>query len=704
MVQDDGRTTQTASSMSLMQNEPSIAINPHKPTNIIVGYNDASPLPGSCLRGHYSVSTNGGTTWASGTPLPTAGLVASRCTNQNTPTGYICCDTAIAFDSIGDAFLATMSWNNQILLYASTPDGSGNAGTSWNGPYIVGSGVIDKPAITVDRTGGAHNGNIYITWVDYYAGTGACGGSTNTNDRILVRTATLGGGGVPAFTGAAVQASDPASAFNWGPAITVAPSGSLYVAYQRMSTLCLSPANAIMISRSDDGGTTFALRGGVVDGAPVSPPFSFSSSRASAIPTITTTTNGTVFVAWTDSGAGNMDIQSRTSLTNGASWNPRVRVNNVATNDQFLPAATYTFGSIYVFYYSRESDMANIRGGLYVSTSGNGGASFTAATPFSSTFSNPNVCGAISGLYWSPCLWGDYIGAASASTGISSSEACAVWADGRDSFSAGDNDVNVYFKCNYNNIFYAHTSYWWLIDRAPPAAYIPANICIIYPPACITRWTAMILPTLGTVGSQFVSLAAMNLPPGVKASITPNVGYPPFNATISLNFTNAQCTSKQCLNTITLSATDGTNSSSIDTNEILSTLPYLITDTNVYNPGQSVNLTGIGFTPSSPITVKLDGSTAGSAKTGNDGGFNLAISLPTALQNGQHTLLATDSQSKTANTTIITPVVSYETDTGIKTQAPPTPLSPTAILLLATTISAIAAIPLSRRRRLASSR
>ncbi len=703
-ISDDSRTTQTASSMSMMQNEPAIAINPAKTSNIIVGYNDASPLPGSCLRGHYSVSTDGGTTWTSGTPLPTTGLALTPCTNQNTPTGYICCDVALAFDSLGNAYLATMSWNNQILLYKSAPDGSGNAGGTWTGPYIVGSGTIDKPAIVVDRTGGAHNGNIYIAWVDYFTGSAstACDGSTTTTkDRILVRTATLSGG-VPTFSGAAVQASDPASGFNWGPSITVAPSGSLYVAYLRLANICIRSANAVMISRSDDGGSSFALRGGVVDGGVSSPLGGFSGSRASSFPAIATTSNGTVFVAWTDIGAGNMDVQSRASLTSGASWNARVRVNGVATNDQFLPAAASLGSSVYAFFYSRESDVANINGGLYLAVSSNGGATFAAATSFSSTFSNPNVCS----TGWRPCLWGDYIGAASASTGAFTSKACAVWGDSRDSPSIGSNDVNTYFKCWYNTIFLKPIPWWWLIIRPPIDAVVPFNICKIIPQACVLHWTGIVLPSEGTRGPTLVDLSYKPVS-GVNVTIMPREGFPPFNATIDVDFSGAQCTSTpSCLESIMISASDGTNSTEIGTDATLSNVPALITDTNIYNPGDNVNLTGIGFTPSSSVTVTLDGNAAGTPTTKGDGSFSIIVSLPSNIPNGQHTLTATDSQSKSASATIITPQVEIESETGVPPpHASPltTPtLSPLAFILLLATIGAIAALPVIRRKQYAS--
>src|SRR6266849_6784003 len=127
VVQDDRRTTQTAASMPLMQNEPSIAINPKKPSNIIVGYNDFSTLPQTNLpRPFWSYTTDGGTTWIAGAGnLPRFPAAPD-----------LCCDTALAFDKNGTAYLATMTFNidgGLIVLYVSTPDGSGNAGAMWKG-------------------------------------------------------------------------------------------------------------------------------------------------------------------------------------------------------------------------------------------------------------------------------------------------------------------------------------------------------------------------------------------------------------------------------------------------------------------------------------------------------------------------------------------------------------------------------------------
>lgn len=654
---------------------------------------------GSHWRPHWSYTTNGGATWASGSAtLPSTGTTAA-----------LCCDTNVAFDSNGNAFLVTMTQGSQILLYVSTPDGSGNAGASWTDPTIVGSGSVDKPVIEIDRTGGAHNGNIYIAWVDYQASnTVSC--STPQTDRILLRTATYGGG-VITFSGAAVQASDPGTNYNWGPALAISSSGSVYVPYLRLTTLCLNTVNAIMISRSDDGGTSFALRAQVVDGTPVSPPFNDGySDRFSSFPTITTTDNGTVFVAWTDSGAGNMDIQSRASVTNGASWHSRVRVNLVATNDQFTPAATFTSGTLYVFYYSREGDNSNLRGGPYVATSSNGGASFSAGAAFSSTMSDPSaVCvSSVSNL----CLWGDYMGADSAATQFGN-EACAVWGDSRDSPSTTSNDVNVYFKCIHNSNVQAVccVHYWWGITRNPITTVVPLNPCIIFPVDCHAIWWATFFDPITTDPPIQVTLTTPNLPTGVKVALsTTSVfvggGYPTTNVSVNVDFSGVQCGSATCLQDVTIAATDGKNATAVTSTEVVTTVPYLILDAMAYNPHDNVNVTGIGFTANSTAALKLDGSpVGGTINTRRDGSFSLLLNLASSIFNGTHTLTSTDiSSGKTASANFTTPRGADESDTGIKPPSPtpgtstPT-ISPLASLLLAVTIGIIACLSTLGRRR-----
>ena len=663
-----------------MQNEPSIAINPKKPTNMIVSYNDASLLATiHRVRPHWSYTTDGGVTWQAGaSSLSDAGT--------NAP---LCCDTGVAFDSNGYAYLVTETYGTQILLYVSAPDGSGNAGASWSGPSIVGSGSVDKPAMAIDKTGGTHNGNIYIAWVDYQSGSGGCGGAKT---KILLRTATLSGG-TPVFSSSAVQASPADTNYYVGPALAVAPSGSLFVAYQRDSGPCQGTINGILVSRSDDGGSTFALSGSVADNSPAYTP-SDDAVAANPFPTIATTNNGTVFVAWTDGGSTYLDIQSRASVTNGASWNARVRVS-MTTKDQFHPAATFVSGKIYVFYYSRQLDPSNYYGALYLSTSTNGGASFGPNSAFSSTFSDPSVCS----IGWTPCLWGDYISADAEGDNISN-QACPAWADSRDSQSTGDNDVNVYTKCVYGGIVIPSPPWWWRIIRPPIARVVPYmnKGC---PLLCTSRWQADVYST-GTGGASTpVSLTATGLPPGVTLSIMPESALPPFKATISVNFTNAQCTSTtSCLQTVSITASDGTNSTAIATDTTLSNVPYLITDTNVYNPGENVNLTGFGFSSNSAVTVKLDGITKGSSTTGNNGSFNIIVNLASTTFNGTHTLTATDSQSKTASTSFLTPKVEVESASGLPPplQPPRTlTLTPPTLLLVMMTIGTIAI--LTKRKR-----
>ena len=698
----DYRTTNSSASEPWQQNEPSVAINPKKPTNMIVGYNDFSCLySDNCLAPHWSYSTDGGVTWTSG-----AGLLSS--------TGLaavLWSDTSVAFDSSGNAYLVTMTQpgaGSNIVLYVSLPDGSGNAGASWNGPYIVstscnGNGCFtDQPKVVVDNTIGSHSGNIYIVWTETFISNG------QTYEKIMTRRVTLSGG-VPSFSAPVEASNSPSDQFNSLSEIAVAPDGSVYVTYIRLSSVfggfgtSYTP-NAVMISRSDDGAGSFTLKGQVVDSGIAAPTVRNGFNQGyepsdTNIPTIAVTGDGTVFVAWT----GGNDIISRTSSNKGASWNAQVQVDNRGVNDfsdRFLPAAAYmggVAGRLYVFYYSRQADKNNYYGGPYMVYSTNDGSSFTKSSLFSNTFSNPDTC---STAGWRPCLWGDYMGATAVRSfsGITTTNVlCAVWGDSRDSNSINDNDINVYIRCFSNFQITQPIAWTWRILR--PVYYagpfpVPPGGC----PACVREWTAVVLPTNSTQGTMPVNLTPVNVPTGVTVNIKPASAIPPYNATITLNFAGATCSAAPaCFDKIGISATDGVNTTGYNMTEVLVSSPFLSTDTNVYNPGGMVNVTGLAFTAGSNATISLDGNRLSTVRVDSTEGFSNIITLPTILPKGIHTLQATDTSGKTASTSFSSPIVQAE---GWHLTGALSTLTPITMALVAVTLGTVAAISINRKRGL----
>src|SRR6266446_5256537 len=92
-------------------------------------------------------SLDGGTTWSGGVV---------------TPIGHKGGDPACAYGRNGDAYfisLVSPPGMRAIYLYRSK-----DGGETWAGPFpITAGGGFDRPYIVVDRSGGKHNGRIYLT-------------------------------------------------------------------------------------------------------------------------------------------------------------------------------------------------------------------------------------------------------------------------------------------------------------------------------------------------------------------------------------------------------------------------------------------------------------------------------------------------------------------------------------------------------------
>jgi hypothetical protein len=676
----DRRVTQTANSIVLSQTEPSIAVNPRQPNNIIVGYNDDSQLNTVGFpRPHYSVSTNGGQAWTAGTNA----LVA--------PTGDIhslCCDPGVAFDSAGNAYYATMDddFNAQpgynIIIYTSAPGADGNAGAIWSNPVIVSSNGdrVDKPAIAVDRTGGAHDGNIYVAWVNYTYDTQGF----LTNMTILFRVGRLVGG-VPTFTTNQVVASAN-TGFFWGPALAVAPDGTLYVSYFHMTPPCVqtyygceyiagfSYTDAIMVSRSDDGGSTFALVNGKVASVAGPAVTDGAAIRTSALPTITVTADGTVVAAWTDSGvgtgagAGRLDVRSARSTDRGATWSTPITVNNDPADtktDHFLPVATAAGSTIYIFFYDRRNDPADTDAYLYAAKSTDDGQTFPVNFAVSDTASDPSVCS--SQAPPAPCLWGDYLSATELTEGpLLEPHFYVVWADSRDSVSAGDEDVNIYFNTfGVGGIAITQTWNWrlTLLNQL-----FPLSACRTFSSLCSASIAAKILATGGF--NQTVNLYAGTLPPGVSVSFSTIAGTPPFSSLINVDARNATCSSNACVDDIVLYANSTDGPKPITLQLTLNNKPFIQLDSSMYAPGSNMTLTAEGLTPNTQVQLLLGGVTLSTYTTDGTGSLKLSQVIPEQATNGVHTLYITDTSGTTlATTSFVT--TNAQVDVEFVPQIPP---------------------------------
>ncbi|MHC1775052.1 MAG: T9SS type A sorting domain-containing protein [Lentimicrobium sp.] len=140
----------------IFDGEPYLAINPQNPRHMVVAWMGYVFLNRIMIK--TRVSFNGGTTWS------------SVQNTQHVAEGYTSADPSVDFDSNGNVFLCLIDYDPYFTSGAVYIRKSTDGGLSWGNPVEVinynsdpGKLPIDRPWISIDRSGGENNGYIYVT-------------------------------------------------------------------------------------------------------------------------------------------------------------------------------------------------------------------------------------------------------------------------------------------------------------------------------------------------------------------------------------------------------------------------------------------------------------------------------------------------------------------------------------------------------------
>jgi hypothetical protein len=344
------------------QNEPAIAQNPTKPSQLIAGSNDeideppctASGCPftfGVGVSGVY-VSNDSGAHWSqfsaqaggdntvsyNGDRIHTLPGFGKLSRDLGIPGLASDGDPAIAFSRDGIAYYGSLAGvrgivtNSELITVSRSNDG----GQHWSNPVLATdrtnpADFNDKIAIWVDQ--GASSpfaGTVYVSWTLFRGGPGRA-------EPIMVSRSTDGG----ATFSSAMQVT-PAHNNNTvggrqGSAIRTAPNGDVYVFFESGTVDKGAKINAQMFVKSTDGGASFskeAVASTVVD---IPSPLPGSSFRNDSFASIDIGPDGKVFAAWSDFRSGRGQVMMTTSSDGGDSWTPAAVVLDVPGRSAFFP-------------------------------------------------------------------------------------------------------------------------------------------------------------------------------------------------------------------------------------------------------------------------------------------------------------------------------------------------------------------------------
>jgi len=344
-------------------NEPSIAVNPNDATKVVIGWRQFDTISNNFRQAGNGYTTDGGMTWNY---------------HDVIQRGIFRSDPVLDSDSEGNVYynsLTTQGPDFICQVFKST-----NGGMTWDGGTQAHGG--DKQWMTIDKTGGIGDNNVYAFWTLFYS---SCPPGFFTRS---------GNGGVSYESCIEI----PGSPY-WG-TLSVGPDGELYIAgtdgFQDFLVAKSSNAQDPGQAVTWDQDITVELGGSIGGGGFNDPnPGGLLGQTWVATDHSAGPTRGNVYLLCSVEpflGTDPQDVMFSRSTDGGVTWSAPVRVNDDAAGEWqwFGTMSVAPNGRIDAVWLDTRDNPGTVLSSLYYSSSIDGGATWSPNERISDAF-DPHV-------------------------------------------------------------------------------------------------------------------------------------------------------------------------------------------------------------------------------------------------------------------------------------------------------------------------